>query len=335
MANKARIQILLLLAVAIVAVASLFVGAVHIPFADVMSILFGGESKASWQFIVLEARLPQTITAAVCGAALAVCGLLLQNVFRNPLADPSVFGISSGAAFGVAVVMMLFGGGLAMGELWGFGLVVCAAFVGAIAVTMLILTLSLVVRNNVLLLIVGLMVGYVASALVTVINYFATEDGVKAYLVWGMGSFANIAPADLPLLVLPVVCGLVVAMMMSKQLNVMQLGDNYSAALGINTRRMRNRLLALTGLLTAVTTALCGPVAFIGLAVPHVARLLMRSDDYRLLMPTTIMAGALTAMACNICCSLPGAGGVLPVNAVTPIVGAPVVIYIIMRRKAA
>lgn len=335
MANKARIQILLLLAVAIVAVASLFVGAVHIPFADVMSILLGGESKSSWQFIVLEARLPQAITAAVCGAALAVCGLLLQNVFRNPLADPSVFGISSGAAFGVAVVMMLFGGWIAMGELCGFGLVVCAAFVGAIAVTMLILTLSLVVRNNVLLLIVGLMVGYVASALVTVINYFATEDGVKAYLVWGMGSFANVAPADLPLLVVPVASGLIVAMMMSKQLNVMQLGDNYSAALGINTRRMRNRVLALTGLLTAVTTALCGPVAFIGLAVPHVARLLMRSDDHRLLMPTTIMAGALTAMACNICCSLPGAGGVLPVNAVTPIVGAPVVIYIIMRRKAA
>lgn len=323
----------LALALALMAVLSLFVGAVPLAPADVLTTLFGGETSDTLRFIVLESRLPQTLTAALCGAALAVGGLLLQNIFRNPLADPSVFGISSGAALGVAVVMLMGGGAVMTDSLVGMGATVVAAFIGAMAVTALVFVLSLAVRGGVALLIIGLMIGYVASAFITVINFFATADGVKSYLLWGMGSFANVSSEQLWWIAVPVGVGLFVALLLSKSLDIMRLGDNYAAALGLNIAAVRNGALVLVGFLTAVTTAFCGPIAFIGLAVPHIARMVMRTDSHLSLVPATLLMGAVIAMACNMACSLPGGGGVLPINAVTPLVGAPIVIYVIMKKN--
>lgn len=332
MTHEARVILLLLVLLPLVAVLSLFVGAVPLSPADVLRALVGECVNDTTRFVVLQSRLPLTVTAALCGAALSVGGLLLQDIFRNPLADPSVFGISSGAAFGVAVVMLA--GGMAVVDgLAGMGAVVCAAFAGAMTVTAVVSALSVVLRGNVALLIVGLMIGYLASALITVLNYFATADGVKSYMMWGMGSFAGVSPGQLAWMAVPVLAGVLCALLMSKSLDIMQLGDRYAAALGINTRRVRHMSLALTGFLTAVTTAFCGPVAFVGLAVPHVARLLLHTDRHLCLLPATVLLGAIVCIACSMACSLPGGGGVLPVNAVTPLIGAPIVIYVVARKR--
>ena len=317
----------------IVAIVSLFVGTVSLPVSDVLGALAGADVPTTTRFVVIEARLPQVLTAALCGAALSVSGLLLQDIFRNPLADPSVLGISSGAALGVACVMLLAGGSAATVGLAGMGAVVAAAFVGAMAVTAVVFLLSLVVRGNAAMLIVGLMIGYLASALITVLNYFATADGVRSYVMWGMGSFSSVSLEQTVWLAVPIGVAIAAAAFLKKSLDLIQLGDNYAMSLGINTRRVRYGVLLLTGFLTAVATAFCGPVAFIGLAVPHLSRMLLHTDSHAVLLPVAVLTGAMVAMACNVACSLPGGGGVLPVNAVTPMVGAPVIIYIIMRKK--
>ena len=331
--RESKITAFLAVAVPVTAVLSLFVGAVPVAPGEVLRTLCGGDVGDTLRFIVVESRLPQTLTAALCGAALSVGGMLLQCVFRNPLADPSVFGISSGAALGVAVVMLLLGGGFEVCGIAGMGAAVGAAFVGAMAVTALVFALSLAVRGNVALLVIGLMIGYLASAFITVLNYFATADGVKSYLTWGMGSFANVALGQLPWIAVPVAVGLAAALFLSKSLDLMSLGENYASSLGLDTSAVRNTALVVAGLLTAVTTAFCGPVAFVGLAVPHITRMILRSDRHLLLLPSAMLLGAVTSMVCNVACSLPGGGGVLPFNAVPPLVGAPVVIYVIMRKK--
>ena len=312
-------------------------GSIRIPAADVLDILLGGEGhKASWRYIVMESRLPQAITAMLCGGALAVSGLLLQTAFRNPLADPSIFGISSGAALGVALTMLLLGGSLAVGSLQvtGFVAVIMAAFVGAMAVTAVIFFFASLVKSNVMMLIIGIMTGYLSSSAITLLNFFATDEGVKSYVVWGMGSFGGVTMAHMPLFATVATAGIAGALLLVKPLNALMLGDNYAENLGFSVRRLRNWLLLITGLLTAVTTAFCGPVSFIGLAVPHVARLLFRTDNHRVLLPATILCGAAVAMLCNVVCYLPGESGIIPLGAVTPLMGAPVIIYIILKGKA-
>ena len=314
---------------------SLFRGAVDIPVGSVLSILGGGDAtNASWRFIVLESRLPQAFTALLAGASLAVCGLLMQALFRNPLADPSVLGISSGAGLGVAVVMLFFGGGIAVGtlSLGGFAAVLVGAFAGAMAVALVMLFLSSVMRSNAMLLIVGIMTGYMASSVIMLLNYFATVDGIRSYMLWGMGNFASVSSGRLPLFALVSLSCLVSASLLVKPLNVLVLGMQYASNLGIGTRRVRNAILLVTGLLTATTTAFCGPVAFVGLAVPHMSRLMLRTDDYRMLLPMTMLLGIDLALLCNIACTLPSSGGVLPVNALTPVVGVPVILYIMLRK---
>lgn len=333
MTRATKTLFILSVALAVAMVSSLFVGPVHIPAHSIVDILLGREASQSseaWRFIVLQTRLPQTLTAVLCGAALSVCGLLLQNIFRNPLADPSVFGISSGAALGVAVVMLLMGGSSAVA---GMGAVVAGAFVGAMAVTLVVFGCALVVRSRVALLIIGLMIGYLASSAITLLNYFATEDGVKSFLVWGMGSFVSVSPTQLPWLAVAVLVPLLLALTLVKRLDIMLLGDAYALSLGVSVPRVRRMVLLLTGFLTAVTTAFCGPIAFIGLAVPHLARLAVRTDSHLCLMPASLLMGALVAVLCQIGCSVPGGGGVLPVNAVTPLVGAPVVLYVILHAE--
>ena len=315
---------------------NLLLGSVRIPAADVVSILLGHEaSKASWQFIVLESRLPQAITATLCGAALAVSGLMLQTAFRNPLAGPSVFGVNSGAGLGVALVMLFLGGGLSVGSvsITGFAAILLAAFVGAMTVMAIIFFFSTLVRNSVMLLIIGIMIGYISNSAISLLNFFATDEGVKSYMVWGMGSFSGVSMADMPVFAAVTLAGLVGALLLIKPLNALMLGDRYAENLGVNIMRVRNWLLIVTGLLTAITTAFCGPVAFIGLAVPHIARLLLTTDNHRVLLPATILCGAVTALVCNLICFLPGENGVIPLNAVTPIIGAPVIIYVILRKK--
>ena len=323
----------LCLVIVVLFASNLLLGSVSIPAENIVRILLGDTSeKASWRYIILESRLPQAVTAMFCGASLAVSGLMLQTIFRNPLAGPSVFGINSGAGLGVALVMLFLGGGLSVGSLQfsGFAAVLIAAFFGALAVMAVIFFFSTLVRSHVMLLIIGIMIGYISNSAISLLNFFATDEGVKSYMVWGLGSFGGVSMANMPVFVGVSLFGLSGALLLIKPLNALLLGDRYAENLGVNIIAVRNWLLVVTGLLTAVTTAFCGPVAFIGLAVPHMARLLLTTDNHRQLLPATMLCGAVVALVCNLLCFLPGDGGVIPLNAVTPLIGAPVIIYVIL-----
>ena len=335
---KRNVCIILLLVAGIIMLfaMNLIVGSVRIPLADVCDILFDKfDGKESWKYIIMENRLPQALTAMLCGASLAVCGLMLQTAFRNPLAGPDVFGISSGAGLGVAIVMLFLGGSVSttLFTVSGFLAILTSAFIGAIVVTMIILFLSTMVRNSVLLLIVGLMVGYVSSSAVALLNFFASEEGVKSYMVWGMGNFGGVSMNHMQLFALLCLVGIIASIFLIKPLNIMLLGTQYAESLGINIRQIRNLLLVTVGLLTAVTTAFCGPVSFIGLAIPHISRLLFCTDNHQTLLPGTVLTGAVIALFCNLICYLPGELGIIPLNAVTPLIGAPVIIYVIIKRR--
>jgi iron complex transport system permease protein len=312
-------------------------GSISIPVSDTLHILIGkgGDVKPSWQYIILQSRLPQAVTALLAGGALAVSGLMLQTAFRNPLAGPGVFGVNSGAGLGVALVMLLFGGSISAGSisLSGFVAVLLAAFTGAMTVMAVIFFFSTLVRNSVMLLIIGIMIGYLSNAAIALLNFFATDEGVKSYMVWGMGSFGGVSLQMLPAFSVITLAGLAGAVLLIKPLNALMLGDNYAENLGIHIMRTRNWLLVVTGVLTAIVTAFCGPVAFIGLSVPHIVRLLLRTDNHRMLLPATILAGAVVALLCNLLCVMPGESGVFPLNAVTPLIGAPVIIYVVAKGK--
>lgn len=318
---------------------SLLIGSVSIPASQVVAALTGGElERESWRYIILESRLPQTVTAMLCGASLAASGLMLQTAFRNPLAGPSILGITNGASLGVAVVMLVTGGTLAL-QVSDVGLflagnlaVVVSAFIGAIAVIALLLLASTIVSSNLMLLIVGIMVSYLVSSVVSLVHTVANADNIQSYVLWGMGSFNNVTLGQLPLFTVLTLVGLLQAVLLIKPLNALMLGDEYARNLGVKVPQVRRWLLLSTGLLTAVSTAYCGPVAFIGLAVPHIARLLTRTADHLTLMPVTIVMGAVVALMCNVISVLPE-HSVLPLNAVTPLFGAPVIIYIILKRN--
>ena len=323
------------LLIAVLFAFNIFVGSVSIPADDVLRILFDADAdvKPSWRFIILQSRLPQTLTATLAGGALAVSGLMLQTAFRNPLAGPGIFGISSGAGLGVALVMLFLGGSFSAGSVSvsGFVAVLVAAFAGAMLVTAVIFFFSTLVRNNVMLLIIGIMIGYISNSAISLLNFFATDEGVRSYMVWGMGSFGGVSTTMLPYFSLVTLIAIFASLLLIKPLNALMLGDRYAENLGVNIIRVRNWLLVITGVLTAIVTAFCGPVAFIGLAVPHIARLVLRTDNHRILMPATILTGAVVALLCNVCCFLPAETGVIPLNAVTPLMGAPVIIYVITR----
>ncbi|HCN52719.1 MAG TPA: iron ABC transporter [Prevotella sp.] len=322
--------------VVVLFVLNILLGTVRIPIRDTLSILFGNiDERESWRFIVIESRLPQAITATLCGAALSVSGLMLQTAFRNPLAGPSIFGINSGAGLGVALVLLMFGGSMSAGSFTatGFAAILLVAFIGAMTVTGIIFFFSMWVRNSIMVLIIGIMIGYLASSAITLLNFFATEEGVKSYMIWGMGNFGGVSLSQIPVFSIVTLLGLIASITLIKPLNALLLGEEYAENLGINTRRVRNWLLVVTGLLTAITTAFCGPIAFIGLAVPHIARLLLGTENHRFLMPATLLSGAAMALICNLVCYMPGTSGVIPLNAVTPLLGAPVIIYVIAKNK--
>ncbi|MDR2681380.1 MAG: iron ABC transporter permease [Tannerella sp.] len=317
--------------------ANLVYGAVSIPVGEVVNILSGGDTgKEAWRLIVLQSRLPQAVTALLAGASLAACGLLLQTLFKNPLAGPSILGISDGANLGVALVMLFFGNSLRLFSVYslsGSVAIIIAAFAGACVILGIIIYFSGKVTNAVMLLIIGIMVGYLASSVISILNYYSSADRVHAYVMWGMGDFSGVSNERLPFFVICSSAGLIISLLLIKPLNALLLGEMYAANLGVRVKRTRIIILLCTGLLTATATAFCGPVSFIGLAVPHIARLLSGSSNHTALLPVTILFGSCTALLCNLLTTFPGAGGILPLNAVTPIVGAPVIIYVIVNRK--
>lgn len=310
-------------------VLSIVYGSVSIPVKDCVAILLGHPADDSLRFIILESRLPQALTALLAGGALAASGLLLQTAFRNPLAAPDIFGVTSGAS--LAVALLTLAPATAVSATIGYLSSVAAAFVGALAVTALIWAFSRMVRSSVVLIIIGIMIGYLASSAITLLNFFATEEGVKSFAVWGMGNFGNVSLQQMPLFATLTLAATLATLLLVKPLNALLLGSLYAENLGVDIRRTRNLLLLLTGLLTAVVTAFCGPIAFIALAVPHIARLWLRSADHRQLLPLTILAGSAIALLCNVLTTLPPSGSMLPLNAVTPLIGAPVIIYVILR----
>lgn len=315
-------------------VASLFIGAVDIPPGQVWDVLTGGDTGDAVSFIILGSRLPQAITALLAGAALAVSGLMMQTMFRNPLAGPSILGISSGANLGVALVMLLMGSTVTIGSLAmsGYVSIIIGAFAGSILIMGMLILLSSVLRNDLMLIITGVLIGYLTSSIITLLNYSASAHGVQGYIMWGMGSFNSVGTGQLPVFAIIVAVGLALSVMLVKPLNALLLGDDYARSLGIPIKTVRNLLLLATGILTAVTTAFCGPVAFIGLAVPHIARMIWRTDNHRVLMPATMLTGSAVALLCCIISVLPSAG-IAPINAVTPIIGVPVILYVVIRRK--
>ena len=314
---------------------NIILGSVDIPLSSILNILCGDESqKSSWQFIILQSRLPQAITATLAGGSLAISGLMLQTAFRNPLADPSIFGISSGAGLGVAIVMLFLGGSITTGviTITGYAAIFLSAFVGAMIVMAIIFCFSIYVRSSVMLLIIGIMIGYLSSSAISLLNFFSTEEGVKTYFIWGLGDFGSITLQQIPFFATVCLIGLLASLLLIKPLNILLLGERYAENLGISIKVIRNLLLVITGLLTAIVTAFCGPISFIGLIVPHIARMIIKSDDHRIIIPTTILIGSAVALFCNLMCIIPGSHGVIPLNAITPLIGAPVIIYIIMRR---
>lgn len=314
-------------------VGNLFYGSIDIPCREVLSILTGGNAQRDvWRVVVLETRLPQALTALLAGASISVAGLLLQTLFRNPLAGPEVLGVNSGAGLGVALVMLLTGGMSAFG-LGGYLAVLGGAFAGALFVIMIILLLATLLHNNMFLLIAGVAVSYMTSSAITLLNYFSTAEGVHSYMVWGMGSFGGVTMSQMPFFASVALMLLMVSLAMAKPLNALLLGDAYAVNLGVNVKAVRAVALCVTGLLTAVVTAFCGPVSFIGLAVPHIARLSMRSNNHRHLVSATIMLGGAVALLCNLVCQLPGESGLLPLGAITPLIGAPVIIYVVIKNR--
>lgn len=329
--------VLLLMFIVVLTIVNLLIGSVSIPVADVCRILLGNGVNEVWANIIFQSRLPQALTAIVAGAGLAVSGLQMQTVFRNPLAGPSVLGISNGSALGVAFVVLLSGriGGVALSRLGYLGdaAMSVAAIIGALAVMLLIVWISQRVKGNVTLLIIGVMIGYLANAIIGVLKFLSPEEDVKAFVVWGLGSFSRVSGDEMLLFVALMCVLLPLSCLLVKSMNLLLLGDRYAANLGLNISRARLLVILSSGILVAIVTAYCGPIMFIGLAVPHLARAVFRSSDHRVLMPATMCCGAALALVCNLIARMPGFEGALPVNSVTALVGAPVIAAVLFRRR--
>ena len=330
--------LMLIVAIVVLAIVNLLIGSVDIPLKNVCRILLGDASESEiWQNIIWKSRLPQALTAIMAGAGLAVSGLQMQTVFRNPLAGPSVLGISNGSALGVAFVVLLSGriGGVALSRLGYLGdaAMSVAAVIGSLAVLTLILWISQKVRGNVTLLIIGVMIGYLANAVIGVLKFLSPEEDVKAFVVWGLGSFSRVSGDEMVLFIVLMCILLPLACLLVKDMNLMLLGDRYASNLGLNIRRSRMLVIISSGVLVAIVTAYCGPIMFIGLAVPHLTRAIFRTSDHRILMPATALCGAVLALFCNFIARMPGFEGALPVNSVTALVGAPVIAAVLFRKR--
>lgn len=317
---------------------NMVLGSVNIPMASVWHILTGnGEEPVTWQNIIWKSRFPQALTALVAGAGLSISGLQMQTVFRNPLAGPSVLGISSGASMGVAFVVLFSGsiGGVALSNLGFMGEVALsiAAIVGSLSVMALIVFASHKVKGNVTLLIIGVMIGYLANAIIGILKFFSVEEDIKTYVIWGLGSFSRVSGNQMMLFVTIMAVLIPLSFLLVKTLNLLMLGDGYARNLGLNIKRARVLVITCSGVLTAIVTAYCGPIIFLGLAVPHLCRAIFQTSDHRILMPASLVMGAALALACNLIARMPGFEGALPVNSVTALIGAPVVASVLFRKR--
>lgn len=314
-------------------------GPVRIPLGDIFHLIFSrGAGNETWGFIVNSIRLPKAITAVLAGSGLSVAGLQMQTLFRNPLADPSVLGITAGASLGVAAVM-LSGGGIAtlyaIRELSAPGslMIATSACAGAGLVMLLVLALSNRLRDNVLMLVIGLMINSITVALTSIWQYFSNAEEVKDYLLWTFGSLGGVTGSQLHLLCLVTVTGLAAVFFSSKMLDALLLGDNYARSMGLTVKRARVIIVCTTSVLAGSITAFCGPIAFMGLAVPHLARLLFNTSSHRILMPVCCLIGTELLLLCDSIAQWPGTQTVLPINIITSLVGAPVVIFLLVRKK--
>ena len=336
---KARLKLLcMFLLIVVFFLLNIVVGTITIPLGDAFSILFGNDQLPQvWQNIILKSRLPQALTAMVAGAGLAISGLQMQTVFHNPLAGPSVLGISNGASLGVAFVVLATGsiGGVALSSLGAVGnaAISLAAIIGAMSVMALIVYVAQKVQGNATLLIIGVMIGYVATAIIGVLKYFSNEEDIRAYVVWGLGSFSRVSGNQMELFVVLMLILIPLSMLTVKTLNILLLGEQYARNLGLNIRRARLVVIGCSGILVAIVTAYCGPIMFLGLAVPHLCRAIWRTSDHRVLMPATMLTGTALALICNLIARMPGFEGALPINSVTALIGAPVVAMVLFRRK--
>lgn len=317
---------------------NLVLGSVDIPLTKVWGILFGGDmSDEVSRNIIFKSRLPQTITALLAGAGLSISGLQMQTVFRNPLAGPSVLGISSGASLGVAFVVLLSGsiGGVALSRLGVIGelALTISAIVGAMSVMALIVFVSQRVRGNVTLLIIGVMIGYISNAVIGVLKFFSVEEDIKAYVIWGLGSFSRVSANQLLPFVSVMLVLIPLSFLLIKILNLLLLGDRYAQSLGLNIKRARFFVITSAGMLIAIITAYCGPIIFLGLAVPHLSRTMFRTSDHKILMTASLLIGALMALICNLIARMPGFEGALPINSVTALIGAPIVISVLFKKN--
>lgn len=328
----------LLVAIALLLALNLMLGSVWIPVDEVCNILLGsGSDNLIWTNIVLKSRLPQSLTAIMAGAGLAVSGLLMQTVFRNPLAGPSVLGISSGASMGVAFVLLLSGtiGGVALSKLGVIGevTVTLAAIAGSLVIMAVIAYVSHKVYGNVTLLIIGVMIGYIANAVIGVLKFFSEEEDIRAYVIWGLGSFARVSGNQTTVFILLMLILLPLSFLLTKTCNLLLLGDSYARNLGLDIKRARLTVICVAGVIVAVVTAYCGPIVFLGLAVPHLCRGIFRTSNHAVLLPGCILTGGALALLCNLIARLPGFEGALPVNSVTALVGAPVVMWVLFNKR--
>ena len=332
------LMILLGLSIAGFFILNLLLGSVHIPFDEIIGILLGrNDGNVIWTNIILKSRLPQSLTAMMAGAGLAVSGLLMQTVFRNPLAGPSVLGISSGASLGVACVVLLSGsiGGVVLSKLGVIGevTITLSAIVGSLLIMALIAFVAQKVRGNVTLLIMGVMIGYIANAIIGVLKFFSAEEDIRAYVIWGLGSFSWVSGGQTSVFIILMLVLLPMSFFLIKTLNLLLLGDSYAKNLGLNIKRARLWVIGCSGVLVAVVTAYCGPVVFLGLAVPHICRGLFHTSNHAVILPASLLGGASLALLCNLIARMPGFEGALPVNSVTALVGAPVVMWVLFNKR--
>jgi iron complex transport system permease protein len=307
-------------------------GTVDLPTSAMWAVITGAPHSEVAGMILTDLRLPMACCAFLSGMALSVAGLLLQTTFNNPLAGPSVLGVSTGASLGVAVMTLLLGGGTAIGIDRYMGSLI-GAIVGAGLLLLLLLLFSRIVKGTAILLIVGILLSYLASSVISILNFYATTEGVHSFVIWGLGSFAGVTPDDLMIYGPLILLATLGSMLMVKPLNALLLGSDYAESMGVNLRATRNWLLLLSGLLTAAVTAFCGPICFLGLVMPHVARQTINSSNHNLLLPATAVWGGFAGLLCCCISLFAGNGGILPVNAITPLISVPIIIYVIINRN--
>ncbi len=327
---------LLLLALIAVFGLNISLGSVTIPFSDTVASIFGGEiSNTSWEYIIWDYRIPKAFTAILVGSSLALSGLLMQTLFRNPLAGPFVLGISSGASLGAALLIMgssLLSGAVAFGLINDISLVVVAS-IGSFLVLLVVMLVASKVKDTMTLLIIGLMFGSITAAIVSVLSFFSNAENLQQYIYWSFGSVGNLSWHQLLVLFIIILIGVILSVLSIKALNAFLLGENYAQSLGVNLKKSKYIIIIATGLLAGSVTAFAGPIAFIGLAVPHLTRQIFDTTNHKILIPAVLIYGGILMLFCDTVAQLPNSANVLPINAITSILGAPIVIWLLVRKR--